>query len=100
MSNGIVPFLGVNGIRLVTPVSGVARYIEDVLRCWSAMDHPFADVRVYTPAPVGANIRLPPRTRNVVIPSRFPYWLWEQFHLPRHHGRDAVLFCPSYVAPL
>jgi glycosyltransferase involved in cell wall biosynthesis len=100
MRNGATQFLGVNGIRFVAPISGVARYIENVLRCWSEAGHPFADIRVYTPGPIGSNIRLPPGTRNVVIPSRAPYWWWEQVPLPRHHGRDAVLFCPSYVAPI
>lgn len=93
-------YLGVNGIRLVTPISGVARYIENVLRCWAEMDHPFGEVRVYTPAPIGPHVQLPPGHRSVVVPSRAPYWLWEQSHLARAHGREAVLFCPSYVAPL
>lgn len=100
MQNGTSTFLGVNGIRLVTPISGVGRYIENVLRCWSAMDHPFEEVRVYTPSPLDPQRPLPARTRSVVVPSRGPYGLWEQLHLPRAHGRSAVLFCPSYVAPL
>jgi glycosyltransferase involved in cell wall biosynthesis len=93
-------YLGVNGIRLVTPISGVARYIENILRCWGEMDHPFSDVRVYTPAPLGQQVKIPPSYHNIVIPSRAPYWFWEQSHLARAHGRDGVLFCPSYVAPL
>src|SRR5262249_43575185 len=55
---------------------------------------------VYTPKAVTSNIRLAPGARNVVIPSRAPYWWWEQVPLPRYHGQDAVLFCPSYVAPV
>ena len=93
-------YIGVNGIRLVTPISGVARYIENVLRCWSEMNHPFGEVRVYTPAPLRPEVRIPPSCRSVVVPSRGPYWFWEQSHLARAHGSDAVLFCPSYVAPL
>jgi glycosyltransferase involved in cell wall biosynthesis len=71
-----------------------------MLRCWSEMNHPFSEVRVYTPSPLGPQVRIPSGYRSVVIPSRAPYWYWEQSHLAKVHGRDAVLFCPSYVAPL
>jgi glycosyltransferase involved in cell wall biosynthesis len=100
MSRVPANYLGVNGIRLVTPVSGVARYIENVLRCWSEMEHPFPEVRVYTPSPLGPKVKIPPSHRSVVVPSRAPYWFWEQCHLSKAHGERAVLFCPSYVAPL
>ena len=93
-------FLGVNGIRLVTIRSGVARYIENMLRCWAESEHPFDEIRVYTPQPVEPELGLGPRVRNVVVRSRAPYGLWEQLHLPRRHGRDAILVCPSYVAPV
>jgi glycosyltransferase involved in cell wall biosynthesis len=55
---------------------------------------------VYTPRPLPPSDVMPARTRNVVVPGRGLYAWWEQWHLPRVHGPDAVLVCPSYVAPL
>lgn len=92
--------LGVNGIRLVAPRSGVARMIEAVLRCMGTLDHPFESIRVYTPRPIPDDVRLPPIATNVVVPNRFGPALWEQFTLPRAHGRRGLLMCPSYVSPL
>ncbi len=92
--------LGINGIRLVVARSGVARCLENLLRCLGELDHPFTDIRVYSPLPLPADIVLPPRARNVVAPSRLPHGLWEQLVLPRVHGRDGLLLCPSYIIPL
>lgn len=92
--------LGVNGIRLVAPRSGVARMIEAVLRCMGTLDHPFASIRVYTPSPIPDDVKLPPLATNVVVPSRLGPALWEQIALPRAHARRGLLFCPSYVSPL
>ena len=92
--------LGVNGIRLVVARSGVARCIENVLRCLDEVPHPFEQIRVYSPTPLPDDIILPRGGTNVVVPSRLPFPLWEQLALPRAHGRAGVLFCPSYVIPL
>jgi glycosyltransferase involved in cell wall biosynthesis len=92
--------LGVNGIRLVGNRSGVARCIEAVLRCLAGMDHPFREIRVYTPGPIPAEVCLPPGIKLVVLPSSLPPALWEQVTLPRAHGERDLLFCPSYVIPL
>ena len=92
--------LGVNGIRLVANRSGVARALEAILSCLGELEHPFDDVRVYTPTPLDHSIRLPPCARNVVLPSRLPPGLWEQIVLPRAHGSKDLLFCPSYVIPI
>ena len=92
--------LGINGIRLVSDRSGVARCIEAVLKCMGEMDHPFHDIRVYTPKPIPDDIVLPPCARNIVAPSSLPPGLWEQITLPRAHGDRDVLFCPSYVMPI
>src|SRR5439155_20555573 len=88
------------GIRLVAQRSGVARCIEALLRSLGEVEHPFEEIRLYTPAPVDRDIYLPPRATNVVLPSRLPLPLWEQLVLPRAHGRRGVLLCPSYVVPL
>jgi glycosyltransferase involved in cell wall biosynthesis len=92
--------LGVNGIRLVSARSGVARMIEALLRSMGELDHPFREIRVYSPAPVADEVRLPAIVTNVVIPSRLGPALWEQIALPRVHGRRDLLLCPSYVSPV
>jgi glycosyltransferase involved in cell wall biosynthesis len=92
--------LGVNGIRLVGKRSGVGRAIEAVLGHLGDVDHPFAEIRVYSPVPLDDSVRLPDRARSVVLPSRLPPGLWEQIVLLRAHGSRDVLFCPSYVTPL
>jgi glycosyltransferase involved in cell wall biosynthesis len=92
--------LGVNGIRLVANRSGVARAIEAILVCLGEMEHPFHQIRVYTPTPLDESIKLPACAHNVVLPSRLPPGLWEQITLPRAHGTRDLLFCPSYVLPI
>lgn len=92
--------LGVNGIRLVGKRSGVGRCIEAVLRCLDEVEHPFSEVRVYTPAPLDKSIVLPSCATNVVLQSSLPPSLWEQFVLLKAHGSKSLLFCPSYVIPL
>jgi glycosyltransferase involved in cell wall biosynthesis len=92
--------LGVNGIRLVVKRSGVARCIEALLRCLDELEHPFTDIRVYTPTPLDKGTYLPAGAANVVLPTRLPFALWEQVTLPRAHGRRGLLLCPSYVIPL
>lgn len=92
--------LGINGIRLVAKRSGVARCIEALLRNLDELDHPFTDIRVYTPTPLDDGTYLPAGATNVVLPTRLPLALWEQVTLPRAHGRCGLLLCPSYVIPL
>ena len=92
--------LGVNGIRLIGNRSGVARATEAILRSMAELDHPFREIRVYTPRPIPSEVILPPGAVNVVLPSRLPLGAWEQFVLPAAHGRGRVLFCPSYVVPV
>jgi glycosyltransferase involved in cell wall biosynthesis len=92
--------LGVNGIRLVGKRSGVGRCIEAILSCMGEMDHPFREIRVYTPRPLGDDVVLPPCATNIVLPSALPMAMWEQFTLLNAHGSKDLLFCPSYVIPL
>src|SRR3954452_2205273 len=92
--------LGVNGIRLVGKRSGVARCIEAILNCMAELEHPFEEVRVYTPLPIEEGVRLPSIAKNVVLPSSLPPGVWEQTTLLRAHGRKNLLLCPSYVTPL
>lgn len=92
--------LGVNGIRLVGQRSGVARAIEAILHCLAEMDHPFREIRVYSPKPIAKEVALPSCATNVVLPTSLPNALWEQFTLLNAHGSKDLLFCPSYVIPL
>ncbi len=92
--------LGVNGIRLVGQRSGVARAIEAILKCMAQMDHPFREIRVYSPKPIAKEVVLPSCATNVVLPTSLPNALWEQFTLLKAHGDRDLLFCPSYVIPL
>ena len=55
--------LGINGIRLVVDRSGVARCIEALLNQLDELEHPFTDIRVYTPA-AALPLRIPPRLRR------------------------------------
>ena len=92
--------LGINGIRLVAQRSGVARCIEALLRNLDELDHPFTEIRVYTPIALDDRTYLPAGAINIVLPSSLPLALWEQITLPRAHGRRGLLLCPSYVIPL
>ena len=91
--------LGVNGIRLVGQRSGVARCIEAVLQCMAQMDHPFREIRVYSPKPIEKDVKLPRCAENIVLSTSLPNGLWEQYTLLKAHGNRDVLFCPSYVMP-
>jgi glycosyltransferase involved in cell wall biosynthesis len=92
--------LGVNGIRLVGKRSGVGRAIEAVLGCLDEVPHPFSEVRVYTPQPLGDDVVLPRCAINVVLRTSLSNAMWEQFVLMKAHGSKNLLFCPSYVIPL
>lgn len=92
--------LGVDGVRLATIRSGVARYIENVLRVWEESEHPFERVVVYTPRPLEPLPFPAARTEMRHVRGAGSLAVWEQLDLPRAHGRRAPLFCPSYVAPL
>jgi glycosyltransferase involved in cell wall biosynthesis len=92
--------LGINGIRLVVKRSGVARCLEALLRCFGELEHPFKEIRVYTPSPLETDIYLPANATNVVLPSALPFAGWEQFTMLKAHGNRNLLLCPSYVIPL
>jgi glycosyltransferase involved in cell wall biosynthesis len=92
--------LGINGIRLLGNRSGVGRAIEAMLRWLGELEHPFSEIRVYTPEPLAADVYLPPSAKSIVHPSSLPFGLWEQLVLPIVHRGDDLLLCPSYVAPI
>ena len=92
--------LGINGIRLIGDRSGVARCIEALLHQFECLNHPFTEIRVYSPEALPDDVKLPSMARSIVLHSRLPNSLWEQVVLPRAHGRAGLLLCPSYVAPM
>lgn len=92
--------LGINGIRLVGDRSGVARCIEALLCQFDMLDHPFTEIRIYSPTALPDDVKLPSMAKSIVLPSRLPNSLWEQIVLPWAHGRAGLLLCPSYVIPL
>ncbi len=87
-------------MRLLGLRSGVGRAIEAILRELDNIDHPFSEIRVYSPEPISEAVYMPRKCFNVVLRSPLPKGLWEQFILPIAHGRKGPLFCPSYVAPV
>lgn len=92
--------LGVNGIRLLGRRAGVGQALAAILASLDEVDHPFTEIRVYSPSPLADDVALPRGAHNVVVPSRLPPGLWEQVSLPRAHGRAGVLLCASYVVPM
>jgi glycosyltransferase involved in cell wall biosynthesis len=92
--------LGVNGIRLLGKRSGVGRAIEAILKCMDELEHPFTEIRVYTPKPIDDSVKLPKIATNVVIESSMGFGAWEQFTLPIAHGSKHLLLCPSYTVPI
>jgi hypothetical protein len=59
--------LGVNGIRLMGAPSGVGRMIQAFLVNLDRVDHPFTEVKVYSPGPLHESVRLPGCARHVAV---------------------------------
>ena len=94
--------LGVNAVRLTLPFTGVGRYLDNLLREWSAMTLPFDDVVLYAPARLDpSRVTFPAARYRVEICGRpLPDPIWEWWSLgPRAREID-VLFSPSYTLPL
>lgn len=92
--------LDVNGLRLVGSRFGVGRYIEYLLRNWTALEAPFDAVQLFTPRDLDDPIALPEFVEHRVLRTSRSNGYWEQAILPRRHHPGDLLFCPSYVAPL
>lgn len=94
--------LGVNGWRLRGQMTGVGRYLLNILRCWPSTSESivFRQIRLYTPRPLGDPAReLPAEIEQVVLGPDLRMLLWENLCLgPR--ATDDVLFCPSYSRPV
>ena len=92
--------LGVDGWRLHGQLTGVGRYVTNVLRHWTPDVLAGSEVTLYTPAALDrSTVELPGTIRERVVPPHWPKLVWENLRLARA-ARDDVLFCPSYSAPL
>jgi glycosyltransferase involved in cell wall biosynthesis len=93
--------LAVDALRMVGARTAMGRYIEHLAYEWSRTPIPFDRVILLAPRPVD----LPPlgNQTEVVVETfggRMPHVAWEQVALPRRARQLAVLFCPSYIAPV
>lgn len=96
--------IGVDGRELVGRVTGVGRYIGEVLSVWATdADFPHYLV-VFAPGepPAALARRLTSRVRWVVTTGRGGGTVWEQWHLPNAANRAQldVFFAGAYTAPL
>jgi len=93
--------LGINGWRLCAPHTGVARYLLNVIRHWTAESSSrFSEITIYTPRPLDrALVPLPPNIRERVLGPNWPMLVWENLRLGPA-ADDDVLFCPSFSRPL
>jgi glycosyltransferase involved in cell wall biosynthesis len=92
--------LAIHGFRVLGNLTGVPRYLLNLLRQWDEEPGPFNSIALLTHrpwngerAPAYANVQ------KVPLRPRLPYALAEQFLLPRFARAD-VLFCPAYTMPV
>jgi glycosyltransferase involved in cell wall biosynthesis len=95
--------LVVDALRLVGARTAMGRYLEILAFHWSRSESPFDRVVLVAPARAAPlEVTLGSRTPVSLVrygPS-MPLGLWEQLALPYAARGAALLFCPSYVAPL
>jgi len=94
--------LGVNGWRLRGKLTGVGRYVFNVVRHWTAeaVDSRFDEVNFYVPKPMNRQeTPLPLNIRERVIGPDWRMLAWENLRLGPV-ATDDVLFCPSFSIPL
>ncbi len=94
--------LGVNGWRLHGKLTGVGRYLFNVVRHWTAeaVEGRFDEVNFYAPSPVNRQeTPLPANVRERVIGPEWRMLVWENLRLGPV-AIDDVLFCPSFSIPL
>jgi glycosyltransferase involved in cell wall biosynthesis len=93
----------VDGRELIGRVTGVGRYVGEVLRAWVTDPHFPHTLVVFAPAapPPTLVSQLGPRVDWVVAAGPTSGTIWEQWHLPnaaRRQGLD-VFFAGAYTAP-
>lgn len=94
--------LGINGWRLHGRLTGVGRYLQNVIGRWTpeAVGERFEEVTLYTPRALDRErIGLPDHFRERVLPSEASMLVWENTRLAPI-ADDDVVFHPSYSRPL
>lgn len=94
--------LGVDGWRLHGQLTGVGRYLSNVLRHWTAdaIAGRFERVTLYTPAPIDRTaIELPQAVEERVVGPHWRQLVWQNIRFAAVADED-VLFCPSWTRPL
>jgi glycosyltransferase involved in cell wall biosynthesis len=94
--------LGIDGWRLHGQLTGVGRYVSNVLRYWTedAVAGRFERLTLYTPAPIDrSTIELPPAIEERVVGPHWRQLLWQNVRFAPAADED-LLFCPSYARPL
>jgi glycosyltransferase involved in cell wall biosynthesis len=94
--------LGVNGWRLHSHRTGVARYLLNIVKHWTpeVVAGRFDEVNLYTPRPLVADgVELPDSVVERVIGPDWRMLAWENTRFAAT-ATDDVLFCPSYSRPL
>ena len=89
--------LGICALRLVATRTGIARYLENLLREWETLTPPFERVVLFSPEPLPE-----PHFEQVHGGANWPTFLWQHAWLPaqaKRHGID-LLFCPGSVIPI
>lgn len=88
--------LGILAQRLVGPMTGVPRYIHELLTVWSNCSLPFSQVTLWAPAPIPTY-----GFRSVVGGNHWPRFLWEHIWVARKAKQLGVqvLFCPANIVP-
>lgn len=90
--------IAVNGWRLQGKMTGVGRYLYNILRHWDHQLLPAgAEVTVYSSRPL--DLPLPPSMRREVLSPDARMLVWENLAFGPRVKAD-VLFCPSYSRPL
>ncbi len=94
------PRLIIDGRRLTAARTGVGRYLETLLRDWSATGWPLDETVVVLQDPEGV-MRLPrdARLRVEVLGSGLPGMVWEWLGLGRMLKPGDVLFAPTNLLP-
>ena len=94
--------IGIDARELCGRATGAGRYLEGLLRCWSADEsasrrHEFV---LYAPEPLAAAFDAR-RFATRIVPGSPNTW-WEQVRLPPIAARDHldIFFAPAYTAPL
>jgi glycosyltransferase involved in cell wall biosynthesis len=90
--------LGLDASRLAGQRTGVARYLEYMLRFWSAPDTPVDRIELFSPSPL-EGVPEGSSFRHRVEPSRGPGSWWQLTRLRPKASEIDVLFSPYVIPP-